>query len=188
MENKMLEQMKEKYPEVNESDFWLLEEKTWILKHTGCLKIASKEGIILNPSCYEVYFDDHHGNIVLFYNDKEQNIFEISEVSVMNYTGKYPYLIALKRLQDRVILKLSKLAEQGYYSEVEVDEFQSNQNSGQNGFNKIDPKVALITKIKDLGNELLVTEYCKKEFKKYDILELNEFELQKVLKLLGGSE
>lgn len=48
---------------------------------------------------------------------------EVGEVSQGNCKNSYPYAMALKRCFDRVVLKNSKLAYSGVYSDSEADEF-----------------------------------------------------------------
>ena len=59
------------------------------------------------------------------YVNPEQGIYEVGEVSRSNCTNAYPYAMALKRCMDRVILKNSKLAYAGIYSDSEAEEFKN---------------------------------------------------------------
>ena len=63
--------------------------------------------------------------MVYSYNCPEQGIYEVGEVSDKNCKNDYPYAMALKRCMDRVILKNSKLAYAGVYSDSEAEEFKA---------------------------------------------------------------
>ena len=95
--------------DIGEGDFWILMNKTrtgkmmysgLIISHNGCLKI----------NVY-TYIDD--------------DVYEVGEVSRANCQNAYPYAMALKRCFDRVVLKKSKLAFYGVYSDSEADEFKA---------------------------------------------------------------
>ena len=137
----------EQYKDVlEESDFWILMNRTksgkmaytgLIISHNGCLKINDTlpEELKFNPKCIRYYSNNEDYGIT--YNDSlifeydssrleedKQKIFEIGEVSSKNCTNDYPYAMALKRCMDRVILKNSKLAYSGVYSDSEAEEFK----------------------------------------------------------------
>lgn len=117
-----------------ESDFWILMNETkskkmmyngLIVSHNGCLKIndslpADKR---FKPECVTVDINGYCDSLVYTYCCPEQGIFEVGEVSKANCKNAYPYAMALKRCMDRVILKNSKIAYSGIYSESESDEF-----------------------------------------------------------------
>jgi hypothetical protein len=63
-------------------------------------------------------------SLVYTYNCPEQGIYEVGEVNKTNCKNAYPYAMALKRCMDRVILKNSKIAYGGIYSDSEADEFK----------------------------------------------------------------
>lgn len=119
-----------------ESDFWILMNATksgkmaytgLIISHNGCLKIndvlpAEKR---FKPSCMTLDKDGYNGSLVFSYINDEQGIYEVGEVSAKNCTNTYPYAMALKRCMDRVILKISKLAYAGIYSDSEAEEFKN---------------------------------------------------------------
>lgn len=117
---------------LDESNFWIL--KTFsrencfyaglIISHNGCLKVndnlpAEKQ---FKPESVQ-WISQTPNNLVLAYINKEQGIYEFGEASEKNCKNDYPYAMVLKRLQDRVILKLSKIAYSGVMSESESDEF-----------------------------------------------------------------
>lgn len=127
----------EQYKNVlTEADFWQLTGKTktgkiayngLIISHNGCLKIndALPEEKRFKPSCISVDINGYGGSLVYSYCNEDQGIFEVGEVSKSNCTNSYPYAMALKRCMDRVILKNSKLAYAGIYSDSEAEEFKN---------------------------------------------------------------
>lgn len=117
---------------VQESDFWILMNTTksdkmaytgLIISHNGCLKINDSLSSKFNPECVSVDKMGYNGSLVYTYCNAEQGIYEVGEVSKGNCKNEYPYAMAYKRLFDRVVLKLSKLAYAGIYSDSEADEF-----------------------------------------------------------------
>lgn len=121
---------------LTEADFWILmntvANKTkmqysgLIISHNGCLKIndALPEADRFKPSCVTLDKAGFNGSLVYTYCNDEQGIYEVGEVSGKNCGSDYPYAMAYKRLFDRVVLKNSKIAYDGIYSEVESDEFK----------------------------------------------------------------
>lgn len=121
---------------LSEGDFWILMNATksgkmaytgLIISHNGCLKIndvlpADKR---FKPSCVQLDKDGYNGSLVYSYNNDDQGIYEVGEVSAKNCTNAYPYAMALKCCMDRVILKSSKLAYSGIYSDSEAEEFKN---------------------------------------------------------------
>jgi hypothetical protein len=135
--NKAIELLEsEKYKGILEtSDFWILvntyANKTkamysgLIISHDGCLKIndvLDKE-LKFKPECMTFDKEGYNGSLVFTYNCPEQGIYEVGEVSKNNCKNDYPYAMALKRCMDRVILKNSRIAYSGIYSDSEADEF-----------------------------------------------------------------
>ena len=136
----------EQYQDVlDESDFWILMNRTksgkmaytgLIISHNGCLKINDtlSEELKFNPKCLSYLEKDvdlgGFVNCILFVYDSskleedKQKIYEVGEVNSKNCTNEYPYAMALKRCMDRVILKNSKLAYSGVYSDSEAEEFK----------------------------------------------------------------
>ena len=123
----------EKYDDVEDSDFWILMNETktgkmmysgLIISHNGCLKINDHLGSKFMPSCVTLDKDGYRGSLVYSYCNDDQGIYEVGEVSSDNCRNSYPYAMAFKRLCDRVVLKLSKLAYSGVYSDSEADEFR----------------------------------------------------------------
>lgn len=117
---------------VQESDFWILMNTTksnkmaytgLIISHNGCLKINDCLTSKFAPQCVSIDKSGYNGSLVYTYCNAEQGIYEVGEVSSGNCKNEYPYAMAYKRLFDRVVLKLSKLAYAGIYSDSEADEF-----------------------------------------------------------------
>lgn len=130
-----------------------------IISHNGCLKINDTlpDELKFNPRCLNYYYkyntdrDDnirnYNDSLIFEYDsskmawsgnneEDKQKIFEIGEVSPKNCTNDYPYAMALKRCMDRVILKNSKLAYSGVYSDSEAEEFANNyEESKENNVN-----------------------------------------------------
>jgi hypothetical protein len=121
---------------LSEGDFWILMNAMkngkmmytgLIISHNGCLKIndvlpADKR---FKPSCVQLDKNGYNDSLVYSYSNDEQGIFEVGEVSLKNCTNAYPYAMALKRCMDRVILKNSKLAYSGIYSDSEAEEIKN---------------------------------------------------------------
>lgn len=120
--------------DLTDADFWILMNETksgkmmytgLIISHNGCLKINDKlpEELKFKPSCVRENATGYRNSLVFTYNNDGQGIYEVGEVNDKNCKNEYPYAMAFKRLFDRVVLKTSKLAFSGIYSEVEADEF-----------------------------------------------------------------
>lgn len=119
-----------------DGDFWILmnanKRKTrmlytgLILSHNGCLKINdkldSKDKFYAKNLTKTIL---ENGSLIYEYNDGE--LYEVGEVSKENCKNAYPFAMAFKRCFDRVVLKKSKLAFYGVYSEVEADEFKGDE-------------------------------------------------------------
>lgn len=131
---KAIEIIEAKIYGVSEGDFWILKNKTksnkiaytgLIISHNGCLKIndALDEKKRFKPSCLKRTQNEFANSLVYEYCNDEQGIYEVGEVNVKNCKNEYPFAMALKRCFDRVVLKNSKLAYAGIYSDSEADEF-----------------------------------------------------------------
>ena len=118
-----------------EADFWILMNETksgkmaysgLIISHNGCLKIndALDAKDRFRPECVTMDKDGYNESLVFSYSCTEQGLYEVGEVNAKNCRIDYPYAMAFKRMFDRVVLKQSKLAYSGIYSEVEADEFK----------------------------------------------------------------
>ena len=120
---------------LEEGDFWILMNATknydkmmytgLILSHNGCLKIndSMEADKRFKPSCVKEDKEGYNQSLVFSYCNDEQGLYEVGEASKANCTNAYPYAMAYKRLFDRVVLKLSKLAFSGIYSDSESEEF-----------------------------------------------------------------
>lgn len=125
------------FKDVSEGDFWILineskkKEEVYysglIISHNGCLKINDTLDSKFDPECVSVDKDGYSKSLVFTYCNKEQGIYEVGEVSTENCKNAYPYAMAYKRCFDRVVLKLSKLAYDGIYSDSEADEFKERE-------------------------------------------------------------
>ena len=175
-----------------------------IISHNGCLKIndALPDELKFDPRALTYYYKDtseSYGGYIQTYNDSlifeydssklrgydeeridHQKIFEIGEVSPKNCTNDYPYAMALKRCMDRVILKNSKLAYSGVYSDSEAEEFQSKEEDlrEEPKFIKATEKqLELIKKIfADDINSLkkILSNYGKKKIDELSVQEASE--------------
>jgi hypothetical protein len=121
---------------LTEGDFWILMNGTksgkmaytgLIISHNGCLKIndALPADKRFKPSCMSLDKDGYNGSLIYSYSNDDQGVYEVGEVSSKNCTNAYPYAMALKRCMDRVILKNSRLAYAGIYSDSEAEEFKN---------------------------------------------------------------
>lgn len=124
----------EKYEDIGEGDFWILKNETksgivmysgLIISHNACLKINDTlpEKDKFKPECVTVDKSGYANSLVFTYISPEQGIYEVGEASPTNCKQAYPYAMAFKRCFDRVILKSSRLAFDGIYSESESDSF-----------------------------------------------------------------
>lgn len=121
------------YEDITEDDFWILMNETksgkmaytgLIISHNGCLKLNDhlSEDLKFKPSCMSLDKDGYSDSLVYTYVNDKQGLYEVGEVSKANCKNSYPYAMALKRCFDRVVLKNSKLAYSGVYSDSEADE------------------------------------------------------------------
>lgn len=123
-----------------ESDFWILKNALkngnisytgLIISHNGCLKIndALPPEKRFDPESITIDKTGYNGSLVFIYQNAKQGIYEVGEVNQKNCKNEYPYAMALKRCIDRVILKSSRIAYDGIYSEVEAEEFKEPERS-----------------------------------------------------------
>lgn len=128
-----------KYDNIGEGDFWILmnESKSGkmiytglIISHNACLKLNDHmtNNNKFMPECVEIDKEGFGNSLVFTYINPAQGIYEVGEVSKDNCKNAYPYAMAFKRCFDRVVLKLTKLAYDGVYSDSEADEFQKQQD------------------------------------------------------------
>jgi len=132
--DKAIEMIESKKYGLTEADFWILMNRTstgkmaytgLIISHNGCLKINDNIDNKVKPGCFTLDKEGYAGSLVYTYIDEDT--YEVGEFSSTNGKNAYPYAMAFKRCFDRVVLKKSKLAYSGIYSEVEADEFKKNQ-------------------------------------------------------------
>ena len=132
--DKAIEMIESKKYDLTESDFWILMNKTktgkmaytgLIISHNGCLKINDKLENKVDP--YSFMLDKEGYNNSLVYTYIDEDTYEVGEFNTSNCKNAYPYAMAFKRCFDRVVLKKSKLAFSGIYSEVEAEEFKERQ-------------------------------------------------------------
>lgn len=165
----------EKYEDIHEGDFWILmnESKSGkmiytglIISHNACLKINDhlKPEEKFKPECVSCDKEGYGGALVFTYNCPEQGIYEVGEVTPANCKNAYPYAMALKRCMDRVVLKMSKIAFDGIYSDSEADEFKERQDAGapvkSKGASSGAPKGAsdYVEEIRELANVKNISE------------------------------
>ncbi len=122
-----------------DSDFWILMNETksgkmmytgLIISHNACLKIndTMPEERKFLPSAVTVDKCGYKDTLVFSYANDHQYMYEVGEISASNCKNAYPYAMAWKRLFDRVVLKLSKIAFEGIYSEAEADELRNDHD------------------------------------------------------------
>mgnify|MGYP003103064055 CR=1 FL=1 len=183
----------EAYKTVNDGDFWILMNETkngkmaytgLIISHNACLKIndAQPDNLKFNPDCVTLDKEGYKGSLVYTYCNADQGIYEVGEVSNDNCKNAYPYAMAYKRLFDRVVLKLCKLAYDGIYSDSEADEFKEKYDEPKEKAKKADIKLTkdeLIDKIVALcdAKRLRISDICKKA-KVNELAELTEERLE----------
>lgn len=132
--NKAIEMIDSNKYGLSEADFWILKNSTkngkiaytgLIISHNGCLKINDVLENKVDPKCFELDKEGYANSLVYTYIDDE--VYEVGEFNNTNGKNAYPYAMAFKRCFDRVVLKKSKLAYSGIYSEVEADEFKKEE-------------------------------------------------------------
>lgn len=128
---KAVELINSKKYDLTEADFWILMNETksgkmmysgLIISHNGCLKINDNLDNKFKTSNIVLDKDGYNNSLVYIYCDED--VYEVGEVSAKNCKNDYPYAMALKRCFDRVVLKKSKLAYAGVYSDSEAEEFK----------------------------------------------------------------
>lgn len=144
--------------DLSEADFWILKNTTksgniaysgLIISHNGCLKINDKLENPVNPKCFTLDKEGYANSLVYTYCDEDT--YEVGEFNSTNGKNAYPYAMAFKRCFDRVVLKKSKLAYSGIYSEVESDEFKEQIKEVEKAQNNL--RVDLISEILKLCEE-----------------------------------
>lgn len=201
----------EEYKNVlDEGDFWILMNRTksgkmaytgLIISHNGCLKINDTlpDELKFNPRCvsyrnsnfYDVGTKTYNDSLIFEYDssrldEDKQKIFEIGEVSSKNCTNDYPYAMALKRCMDRVILKNSKLAYSGVYSDSEAEEFaeKNEEQAKEEKFIKATDKQLEI--IKNIFAESKIE--LKNILKVYNKKKIDELSVQEASKIIADKQ
>ena len=148
---------------LSEADFWILMNTTksgkiaytgLIISHNGCLKIndALPAERKFKPSCIQITENGYKSSLVYSYINDDQGIYEVGEVNAENCKNAYPYAMALKRCIDRVILKSSKLAYSGIYSDAEAEEFKKDIDESDTAPEKKAPKGNARSELVDFCN------------------------------------
>lgn len=188
--SKALELIKSGKYDLSEGDFWILMNETktgkmqysgLIISHNGCLKINDKLENKFKTNCITLDKEGYNNSLVYTYVDDE--VYEIGEVSKTNCKNEYPYAMAFKRCFDRVVLKKSKLAYAGVYSDSEADEFNGKdiEQDIDETINKTKQE-ALKTAIKN--NMLDVSGTDKDILKKYGYNDISEIKLKDYMKIV----
>ena len=155
---------------LSEGDFWILMNKTksgkmaytgLIISHNGCLKIndALPEDKRFKPSCMTLDKEGYNKSLVYSYSNDDQGVYEVGEVSDKNCTNAYPYAMALKRCMDRVILKNSRLAYAGIYSDSEAEEFKNDPEEKK----KAKSSAPVIVSEEGVSPRKALVDYCNEK-------------------------
>ena len=154
-----------------EGDFWILMNETktgkmqytgLIISHNACLKINDKLVDKFKPSAVSVDKEGFNNSLVYTYCNDKQGIYEVGECNNSNCKNEYIYAMAYKRLFDRVVLKLSKIAYEGIYSEVEAEEFKPKEETN--------PDLDLLVGMEECNTIEQLAEY----FSKYQSIAINK--------------
>lgn len=151
--------------DLSEADFWILMNKTksgetmaytgLIISHNGCLKINDKLDNKVNSKCFSLDKDGYKNSLVYTYVDDE--VYEVGEFNSDNGKNNYPYAMAYKRCFDRVVLKKSKLAYAGIYSEAEAEEFKEPVEKKATGITE--NQKAIISKLTEKSQKSLFDKF-----------------------------
>lgn len=155
---------------ISEADFWILMNKTknkdkmaytgLIISHNGCLKINDSIDKELRFKSECLTRDVVGDSLIYEYNCAEQGLYEVGEVSKDNCQNAYPFAMAFKRCFDRVVLKNSKLAYYGVYSDAEAEEFKEKTEAPEEKKSKCSED--LINELKSLGGTMdIASAYFK---------------------------
>ena len=192
--DKAIEMIDSNKYDLTEADFWILMNSTktgkmaytgLIISHNGCLKINDKLENKVNPRCFTIDKEGYDGSLVYTYIDDDT--YEVGECSKSNCSNSYPYAMAFKRCFDRVVLKKSKLAFSGIYSEVEADEFKERQaTEDTNIANKhleLEKELDKLIEEKNVDYDKMITLY-----KVDDMHLMNEKQLQNAIENIDKLE
>ena len=181
--NFAIELINSKKYDIQESDFWILMNKSkngkmiysgLIISHNGCLKINDALDNKFDPHCVTLDKEGFKGSLVYTYCDDE--VYEVGEVSPENCKNAYPYAMAFKRCFDRVVLKKSKLAFHGVYSDSEAEEFaQPSEVATEKAEAPKDRKITdseLTRLLAEMGKKKVSQEKVCERFKVEDLKDL----------------
>jgi hypothetical protein len=181
---KAIEMIKSEKYGLSEGDFWILMNKTkngkmaytgLIISHNGCLKIndSIEDKLKFRSDCLTRTDNAYGGSLIYEYNCVEQGLYEVGEVNAKNCKNDYPFAMAFKRCFDRVVLKNSKLAYAGVYSDSEAEEFKQRFEEKQ------DLDLELVNQLKLLGGTLEIAS----AYFKIDKSELTNEHLQTLIQM-----
>lgn len=181
---KAIEMIKSEKYGLSEGDFWILMNKTkngkmaytgLIISHNGCLKIndSIEDKLKFKSDCLTRTDNAYGGSLIYEYNCVEQGLYEVGEVNAKNCKNDYPFAMAFKRCFDRVVLKNSKLAYAGVYSDSEAEEFKQRFEEKQ------DLDLELVNQLKLLGGTLEIAS----AYFKIDKSELTNEHLQTLIQM-----
>lgn len=165
--NKAIEMIESGKYNLSEADFWILMNKTrngekmaytgLIISHNGCLKINDKLDNKVNSKCFSLDKDGYKNSLVYTYVDDE--VYEVGEFNSDNGKNSYPYAMAYKRCFDRVVLKKSKLAYAGIYSEAEAEEFKEPIEEKNGAQLLTENQRAIISKLTEKSQKSLLDKF-----------------------------
>ena len=165
--NKAIEMIESGKYNLSEADFWILMNKTrngekmaytgLIISHNGCLKINDKLDNKVNSKCFSLDKDGYKNSLVYTYVDDE--VYEVGEFNSDNGKNNYPYAMAYKRCFDRVVLKKSKLAYAGIYSEAEAEEFKEPIEEKNGAQLLTENQRAIISKLTEKSQKSLLDKF-----------------------------
>lgn len=169
---------------IGEGDFWILMNKTksgkmaytgLIISHNGCLKINDtiEEKLKFKSECLTRTDNAYKNSLIYEYNCPEQGLYEVGEVNEKNCKNDYPFAMAFKRCFDRVVLKNSKLAFAGVYSDSEAEEFKQRFEEEQ----VLDRE--LVKQLEELGGSLDIAS----TYYKIQKSELTNMHIQKLINM-----
>lgn len=186
---KAIELIKSKKYDLDEGDFWILMNETstgkmqytgLIISHNGCLKINDKSENKFKTDCITLDKEGYKNSLVYTY--KDEDVFEVGEVSSDNCKNAYPYAMALKRCFDRVVLKKCKLAYAGVYSDSEADEFSK--------IDLDDEKPKTITRTqaealaKSIANKQIAQDQVELILEKYDYKKIEDISINDYMNIV----
>lgn len=180
--NFAVELIESKKYDIGEGDFWILMNTTkdrkkmiysgLIISHNGCLKINDKLDNKFNPKCVTLDKEGFGGSLVYTYCDDD--VYEVGEVSKDNCKNSYPYAMAFKRCFDRVVLKKSKLAFYGVYSDSEADEFKEPEEVKDTPKDRRITASELSKLVEEMGKKKVTAQ---KVCERYGVTELKDLKL-----------